>query len=122
MNEIIYRFNCDKCNYHTNEKGRFIKHCNSGIHKNGVRKTRSDKKEIFKCKLCYFESKIYTNYKTHILNNHSTEEEKKNDFNYYCKYCKFGVMAQSLYKKHLLTKKHQKIVEYYNSNGKTQIK
>ncbi len=47
---------------------------------------------------------------THILNNHSTKEEKKLKYNYYCEYCDYGSFSKPLYEKHIKSNKHQ-IVE-----------
>ncbi len=41
-----------------------------------------------------------------MLNNHSTEEEKKKEFSYYCEICKIGMYAETIYNKHLISKKH----------------
>ena len=46
--------------------------------------------------------------KLHILNNHKTKEERKNEFPYYCELCDSCCMEEKLYKKHLETKKHKK--------------
>ena len=52
------------------------KHCKTELHKTGKKKTRSDKKEEFKCKICnLYTTNQQTNLKLHILNNHKTKEE-----------------------------------------------
>ena len=69
----------------------------------------SDKKEEFKCEICnLYTTNQQTNLKLHILNNHKTKEERKNEFPYYCELCDSGCMEEKLYKKHLETKKHKK--------------
>lgn len=41
-----------------------------------------------------------------MLNNHSSLEEKKKEFTYYCEVCNYGIFNKDNYDKHLLTKKH----------------
>ena len=48
----------------------------------------------------------------HLLNNHSTKEERKEKLKYYCELCDFGTFAKSLYDKHTNSEKH-KLVEIY---------
>ena len=43
----------------------------------------------------------------HILNKHSTKEERKEKFKYYCECCDFGVFVKSMMDTHLNTNKHQ---------------
>ena len=43
---------------------------------------------------------------THILNNHSSKEERKHKFKCYCEYCDFGSFSEIHYQNHLITKKH----------------
>ena len=56
--------------------------------------------------------------KLHILNNHSTKEERKTGFKYYCEYCNYGNFAKTSYDTHLNTKKHKLIVELMNDKEK----
>lgn len=42
----------------------------------------------------------------HILTKHSSSQERKEYFKYYCKLCDFGTMAEILYQRHIETKKH----------------
>ncbi len=42
-----------------------------------------------------------------MLNNHSTIEERKKQFSYYCDDCDFGVYIKSSYDKHIKTNKHK---------------
>lgn len=100
---------CDKCNISFKFKSQLEKHCKTELHKTGKKKTRSDKKEEFKCEICnLYTTNQQTNLKLHILNNHKTKEERKNEFPYYCELCDSGCMEEKLYKKHLETKKHKK--------------
>lgn len=63
-----------------------------------------------KCPHCDYTSNTNTGMNTHILNNHSTKEEKKLKYNYYCEYCDYGSFSKPLYEKHIKSNKHQ-IVE-----------
>jgi hypothetical protein len=100
---------CEKCNISFKFKSQLEKHCKTELHKTGKKKTRSDKKEEFKCEICnLYTTNQQTNLKLHILNNHKTKEERKNEFPYYCELCDSGCMEEKLYKKHLETKKHKK--------------
>lgn len=99
--------NCDKCNYHTNLQSSFIRHCNTILHKTGKKKERSDSKPPKKCDKCNFEHKNKLNLKIHILNNHSTPQEKKDGFTHYCECCDFGVFTKSAFDIHLSTNRHK---------------
>jgi len=105
--EEQYKYNCEKCNYKTNLKYSWTQHCNTTLHKTGKRKVRKDRiQENYKCSKCNYITTNNNNYLTHILNNHSTKEEKKNKFKFYCETCDFGVFVKSAYDKHIKTKKH----------------
>jgi hypothetical protein len=104
-------FYCEKCNFKCKYKFYYDRHLTTSKHINGkiIRKTNNDKiKNIKKytCEKCDFISTHLYNYKTHLLNNHSTEEEKQKEFPFYCICCKIGLFAETLYNKHLLSKKH----------------
>jgi len=45
--------------------------------------------------------------KLHILNNHSSIEEKKNGFTYYCEICNIGYFIEHKIIAHLETTKHK---------------
>ena len=44
--------------------------------------------------------------KVHCLTNHSSSEERKKEFKYYCEKCDFGTYAEILFTRHCETKKH----------------
>ena len=103
----ICKFNCEKCNYSTNFKYSWNKHCNTILHKTGKRKIRKDRiQENYICNKCDYITTNKNNYLTHILNNHSKKEERKEKFKFYCEKCDFGVFVKSSFEKHLITKKH----------------
>ena len=59
------------------------------------------------CEKCDYNSTTHIyNFKTHVLNNHSTLEEKKAGFTYYCECCDYGIFSKDNFDKHLLSKKH----------------
>jgi hypothetical protein len=47
--------------------------------------------------------------KVHCLTHHSTKEDRKKEFNYYCDMCDFGTYAEILFTRHCETKKHNDI-------------
>lgn len=100
-----YKFFCSKCNYGTNLKHSMKQHQGTRLHITGERK-RKDRK-TYKCNLCSYKSTNNNNYLTHWLNNHDTKENRRDKFKYYCDICDFGVFTESLYNKHIGTKKHE---------------
>ncbi len=107
-----YKYICEKCKLYTNAKSTYDKHLLSGIHINGKRATRSNKKLIEKCENCDYTTKNITNMRLHILNNHATKEERKEKLKYYCELCDYGTFGESLYEKHKNSPKH-KLIESY---------
>ncbi len=115
------KYHCEKCNLYYNYKSFYEKHLISSYHLTGKRKERKDKKDkpertIHKCKICSYETINIHNYENHILNNHSSIEEKEQKFTYYCKSCNFGVFTESSYKKHLDGKRHNIKIKNININ------
>ncbi len=62
-----------------------------------------------KCHKCNYTTKITTSLKKHYLSMHATEEEKSEEYKYYCSYCKVGFMTISASNKHNSTTKHQRL-------------
>ncbi len=104
---LKYKHECEKCNYKTNYKSQWNAHIATTLHKTGKRKVRSDRKCSEKCSQCGYYECNNTNMKLHILNNHSTKEERKAGFKYYCECCDMGSFAKSIYNKHIKTKRHK---------------
>ena len=107
----IFKYNCDKCNYHCKYESEWIKHTNTELHKTGIKKKRSDYKEPFKCENCEYTTKTNTNLKKHYLNTHANKEEREKDFTYYCKNCDLGTFSKDTFESHIDSNKHKKIIE-----------
>ena len=106
---------CEKCNYKTTDKYNYGKHLNAKSHKGEKRKPRSDKVCLDKCPMCDFVTKGRGDvYKEHILTMHSTEQEQKEQFTYYCTLCDVGTFNKFTYNTHLKTKGHNQIVKAVN--------
>ena len=102
-----YKFKCDKCNFKCKYNSQWLKHTESGLHKDGIKKKRSDIKEPYKCVRCIYETKNLYTYKQHILNEHGTIDEREKGFKYYCKKCDFGTFSKDIINNHNNTIKHK---------------
>jgi len=109
MENKEYKFNCEKCKFYTNYKSEYKRHENTEKHKTGKKAVRSDKKYPEKCELCDYKPVNNKNYIRHKLTFHSTKEERKNEFAFYCEKCDFGTFEIGRYKTHLGSKKHNKM-------------
>ena len=104
------KFICEKCNYKTNIKSLILQHYETELHKTGERgKKLIKEKKIFSCDKCYFSSTNKNNYLTSKLNNHSTKEERKQQFKYYCDNCDFGVFTESSLEIHKHSLRHNRL-------------
>ena len=101
------KYNCEKCVFSCNTKARWEAHIKTILHITGVKKKRSDYKNPFKCEICNYETKNIITLKAHKLNNHSTIEEKKKEFKYYCECCDFGSFYENFITLHNQTTKHK---------------
>ena len=107
--ESDLKFYCEKCNYKCKFEYLYNRHLLSGKHINGkIIRIHTNKKEklIHKCEKCDFTSTHFYNFKTHILNYHSSIEKRKKEYPYYCECSDYGIFSIDNYNKHLLTKKH----------------
>jgi hypothetical protein len=100
-------FKCEKCNIIFKHKFILENHYKSVLHKTGKRKTRIDKNPDLKCNKCDYNTRYPDQLKMHILNKHSTKEERENNFDFYCKLCDTGFRYENIYNKHLKTSKHK---------------
>jgi hypothetical protein len=101
------KFYCSDCDYKCLYPAHWKQHIENKKHINkGIRKPRSDKILEPKCELCHFITNNLTNMKTHKLTKHSSTEQRKMEFKFYCEKCDFGTFGELLYTRHLETKKH----------------
>jgi ribosomal protein L35 len=107
MAQIETKYNCEACNYKCIYPAHWKQHIESEKHKNnGIRKTRSDKVLEPKCKHCEYTTNNLTCMKVHCLTQHSSKEERKKEFKYFCDKCDFGTYADILFTRHCETQKH----------------
>jgi hypothetical protein len=101
------KFICDKCDYKCDYPAHWAQHIESAKHLNdGKRQPRCDKILDPHCSLCDYKTNNSGCMKTHQLTKHSTVEERKQGFKFYCDKCDFGTFAEILFTRHLETKKH----------------
>ena len=94
-----YKYYCKKCKFGCQYESVWKHHEISTKHK----KMEDDdyKYEPKKCEECNYKTMCGSNLKLHILNNHSTKEERKEGFKYYCEECDYGIFGKKLFEKHL---------------------
>jgi hypothetical protein len=117
MNNL--KFSCDFCNFNCNYESKWNKHINTIKHKNNgilIKNPKKTKISEKKCDECNFIAKHNEGLKTHKLTKHCNEEDRKNNFTYYCKLCDFGTLSKSLFDTHNDTKKHKNIYKLFNDN------
>jgi hypothetical protein len=108
MEEIKYKYNCEKCDYQCRFDCEWKKHCETTLHKTGKRKKKENYKQSEKCNNCGYNTKNNFLMKKHVLNEHSTKEEREKEFKYYCKSCDFGTFSKDTYEVHTNTNKHKR--------------
>jgi len=106
-----YKYECEKCNYFTNAQSAYENHLITGKHKTGKNTTRCDKKFPEKCEICNYEPKTNKSYIEHNLLYHSTIDKRKEYYKYFCEKCNYGTLTESLYNRHLETKKHSQMIK-----------
>lgn len=106
MEKQEYRYVCEKCAFFTNAKSTFNIHLSTEKHKNGKKAIRCDKKYPEKCPKCNYKPKGYTNFVKHTLIYHSSKEERKERFTFFCENCDFGTFSEKLFNNHKNTDKH----------------
>ncbi len=105
--EEKFKFTCEKCDYKCNYQSQWNNHINTELHLTGQRKKRSDFKEDTKCEKCDYKTRNIVTMKKHILNKHSSLEERKKGFKYYCEFCDFGTFSKDTIDVHNNSEKHQ---------------
>lgn len=115
------KFNCDKCDFHTNYQSLWTRHISTQLHKTGTKKTRSDKKCPDKCPHCDYTSTRNLNIVQHTLNTHATKEERKQKFKYYCEICDFGTFTKRFYDSHVKSQKHVNFTVFIKDKDKDKV-
>jgi hypothetical protein len=110
-----FKYICEKCNFKTRYESHWKLHIETELHKTGTRKKRSDAVGDYKCDKCEYKTINIINMKRHKLNDHSTKEERKKGYKYYCEYCDVGSFSEDMMNKHKNTKKHLNIINILNS-------
>lgn len=103
------KFGCEECGFHTNYKSKWELHIQTEKHKTGKRKERSDKKCPKNCPNCKYTTRSNAGMRVHILTNHSTQEDRKKEFTYYCAACDYGTFCKFSHDNHLQTNKHKRM-------------
>jgi len=107
-----FKYNCEKCDYHINAKSLYDKHLLTGKHLTGARMIRCDKQLIEKCEICGYVPANVNYMKLHALNAHSTIEDRKKSFPYYCEICDYGTFFEKVHDQHLISRNHKNVVKY----------
>jgi hypothetical protein len=108
MDDVTYKYNCEKCNYHTNIKQLIKKHEETILHKTGERGKKKKTINKYKCDKCEYKTYNNKNYLLHKLNNHSTKEERIKEFKHYCDKCDFGCFTINSFTKHENSQGHKR--------------
>jgi len=96
-------------------QSQWEKHTNTEFHKTGIlKKGRYKDPNInhdLKCDKCNLVTTHTMVLKKHILDVHSTKEERKKNFKYYCDVCDVGCFSKAIMNAHDCTKKHKKALQ-----------
>ena len=103
-----FKYICEKCDYKCRFDCEWKKHCKTTLHITGKRKKKDNYKQAEKCKFCNYMTKNTFLLKKHTLTEHSTKEERKEKFTYYCDLCDFGTFSKDTHEIHLNTNKHKR--------------
>jgi hypothetical protein len=115
MTDNKYNFICDKCDFKCKYISNWNVHINTMLHKTGKKKLRSDYIGSHKCDKCEYESINSVNFKKHVLNSHSTREERKEQFKFYCNLCDFGTFSNDTMNLHKASYKHNNFEMIFNN-------
>ena len=111
MEEKEYKYKCVQCEFYTHIKTLYEKHLLTEKHKTGKKAIRSDKKYPEKCEKCDYKPNSNQRYIQHKLIYHSSKEDKKENFKYYCEKCNYGTYSEKLFNNHKESKKHMMAID-----------
>ena len=94
-----YKYYCEKCRFGCQYESGWKTHEISNKHRGCENKQY--KLEPKKCNQCHYKTLCSSNLKLHILNHHSTKEERQKGFTYYCEECDYGIFGKKQFEKHL---------------------
>ena len=90
----------------------------TGKHQTGTHTKRCDKKYPEKCQFCNYNPKSNTNFMQHMLIYHSSKDDRKNKFTYFCDICDYGTFAIKSFNIHTKTNpKYSKVLMYLCFTG-----
>jgi hypothetical protein len=99
MKDMEYKYYCEKCKFGCHYESGWKAHEISNKHRGCENKEY--KLEPKKCDQCYYKTLCGSNLKLHILNHHSTKEERKKAFTHYCEECDYGIFGKKQFERHL---------------------
>jgi hypothetical protein len=121
IDEAIYKYNCEKCDFHGNHKHKFEMHCLSNKHKENHDIDDEDEEHKYNCISCDY----HTHTKSHFTRHCNTDKHftnvkiKKNDkieYKFNCDNCDFHTNYQYKYDEHCKTKEHGIKIKIYEFN------
>lgn len=91
----------------SNSKVMYETHLSREVHKSGKRAVRCDKREFpEKCPKCNYIPKNFITFTRHNLIHHTSKEDRKKAYKYFCETCDFGTPSEKLFNNHKATSKH----------------
>ena len=83
----------------------------TSVKKNKGGRPRVAHPKTHKCEHCDYTTRYKTNITRHYLSKHASEEERVENYDFYCNFCKVGFHCQKNLDTHNNSKGHQKIEE-----------
>jgi hypothetical protein len=106
--ELQEPYYCECCKYTTKYRASWMHHLDTIKHKNGGKRPVKNPMNLdSNCKHCNYTSENLLNMTVHTLTNHSTSEERRARFKYYCEICDIGAVSENAFLRHCDTKKHK---------------
>jgi hypothetical protein len=131
-----YKFNCEKCDYHSNNNMYYLQHKRSKKHQRNYKEeieieNEKNKNKKYQCKLCNFFTDKINSFSQHKRTKKHKKNEEENKMTYNCEECngKYKTNNQSEFMKHYKEKHMKKsdykrihnIINNTNSNNNTTI-